>query len=120
MANTKEKRIHRKKRHIRVRTKILGTAARPRLCVFRSLKYIYAQIIDDLAGKTLVSVSSLNSEIKGRPGVKIENAKSVGELLGKKAHEQGIKDIVFDRGGYKYHGRIKSLADAAREGGLKF
>ena len=120
MSNVKAKRIHRKKRHIRVRTKVLGTAARPRLCVFRSLKYIYAQIIDDIAGNTLISVSSLNSDIKGRPSAKIENAKSVGELIAKKAQEQGIKDVVFDRGGYKYHGRVKALADAAREAGLNF
>ena len=120
MTDTAVKRSGRIKRHIRIRKRVSGTDTKPRLCVFRSLKHIYAQIIDDKEMKTLLSISSRNAELKGRPGSKTESARIVGEALGKKAVEQGITEIVFDRAGYKYHGRIKALADASREAGLKF
>ncbi len=109
-------------RHMRVRNKISGTADRPRLSVYRSLNNIYAQIIDDVAQNTIVSASTLDGEIKGKlkgTGNK-EAAKAVGELVAKRAIEKGIKVVVFDRGGYIYHGRVKELADAAREAGLEF
>ncbi len=114
--DTNKKRL---KRHKRVRAKISGTAATPRLCVFRSLKNIYAQIIDDVAGKTLVSASTLEKGFDGYGGNK-EAAKKLGVMLAEKAKAQGIEEVVFDRGGYLYHGRVKELADGAREGGLKF
>ena len=107
------------KRHMRVRNKISGTAERPRLNVFRSNTNIYAQIIDDLSGTTLVAASSLDKEITGNGGNK-EAAKEVGKLVAKRAADKGITEVVFDRGGYVYHGRVKELADGAREGGLKF
>ena len=109
-------------RHMRVRNKISGTAQRPRLSVYRSLNNIYAQIIDDVAQNTLVSASTLDEELKGKlkgTGNK-EAAKAVGELIAKRAIEKGIKAVVFDRGGYIYHGRVKELADAARDAGLEF
>ncbi len=109
----------RKRRHRRVRGKISGTAACPRLNVFRSLKGIYAQIIDDTTATTLISASTLDTELEGASGNK-EGAKKVGLLIAKKAKEKGITEVVFDRGGYLYHGRVKELADGAREGGLKF
>lgn len=107
------------KRHKRVRAKISGTASCPRLCVFRSLKNIYAQIIDDKAGVTLVAASSKDKEFDGYGG-NAEAAKNVGIAVAKKALEKGITDVVFDRGGFVYHGRVKELAEGAREGGLKF
>jgi len=112
----------RKKRHYRVRTKVFGTAERPRLNVYRSLKNIYAQIINDELGVTLVAASTLDKEIKEKweYGGNKEAAKAVGELLAKKALEKGIKQVVFDRGGYIYHGRVLELANAAREAGLEF
>jgi len=112
----------RKKRHYRVRTKVFGTAERPRLNVYRSLKNIYAQIIDDEAGVTLVAASTLDKELKEKLayGGNKEAAKAVGELIAKKAQEKGIKKVVFDRGGYIYHGRVLELANAAREAGLEF
>jgi large subunit ribosomal protein L18 len=118
----KDKNKAKQKRHKRVRKKIFGTKMHPRLCVYRSLKHIYAQLIDDSRQETLLSVSSLSIEVKkGIPyGGNIEAAKKVGLLLASKAKEKGINEVVFDRGGYKYHGRIKALAEAAREGGLKF
>ncbi len=106
-------------RHKRVRAKISGTAARPRLNVFRSNANIYAQIIDDENGVTLLSASTLDKEFNGYGGNR-EAAKAVGTMIAKKAAEKGITEVVFDRGGYVYHGRVKELADAAREGGLKF
>ena len=117
-----EKARLRKKRHQRIRTKIVGTANKPRLNVFRSLSNIFAQVIDDATGCTLVSCSSLDKEIKGsiNYGGNINAATAVGSLLAKRAEEKGIKTVVFDRGGYKYHGRVKALADAAREAGLEF
>ena len=112
----------RKRRHIRVRRKIAGTTDRPRLNVFRSLNQIYAQVIDDSNGKTVVSVSTLDSKVKTKAKklTKIEQAKFVGEEIAKRAKKAGINEVIFDRGGYKYHGRVKALADAAREAGLEF
>jgi len=119
MALTKQDRRLRIKR--RIRKKISGSASKPRMSVFRSNKQIYVQFIDDLDGKTLLSVGSKNKEITEKGNVaKIEQAKFVGNLAAKMAIENGITDVVFDRSGYLYHGRIKSLAEAAREGGLKF
>ncbi len=106
------------KRHKRVRAKISGTSERPRLCVYRSLQNIYVQIIDDTCGKTLVSASSVEKDF-GYGGNK-DAAKKVGELAARRALEKGISDVVFDRGGYLYHGRIEALAEGAREAGLKF
>ncbi|MGI5976215.1 MAG: 50S ribosomal protein L18 [Candidatus Limivicinus sp.] len=107
------------KRHARVRGKISGTAERPRLSVFRSESNIYAQIIDDAAGRTLVSASSVEKGFEGS-GSNIEAAKKVGALVAERALKKGIEEVVFDRGGYIYHGRVMALADGAREGGLKF
>lgn len=109
-------------RHARVRSKIAGTTERPRLNVFRSGQHIYAQIIDDTVGKTLVAASTLDAELKGQftNGGNVASAKLVGALVAKRAQEKGIKSIVFDRGGYLYHGRVAALADAAREAGLEF
>ena len=107
------------KRHKRVRGKISGTAERPRLNVFRSNTNIYAQLVDDINGVTLASASSLDKEITGNGGNK-EAAKEVGKLVAQRAADKGITDVVFDRGGYVYHGRVKELAEGAREGGLKF
>ena len=109
----------RQKRHLRVRNRVAGTAERPRLNVFRSLKHIYAQVIDDDKGLTLVAASSLDKDFDGAGG-NIEAAKAVGTAIAKKALEKGISEVVFDRGGYIYHGRVAALAQAAREGGLKF
>ena len=112
----------RQKRHLRVRKKLAGTTERPRLNVYRSLNNIYAQIIDDVKGVTLVSASTLDKELKDDSvhGGNKTAAKAVGSLVAKKALEAGIKQVVFDRGGYIYHGRVKELADAAREAGLEF
>lgn len=120
MTTEKQPRVNRINRHLRIRRRVKGTAARPRLCVFRSLNYIYAQIADDIAGCTLVSASSLEPSGKAEGKSKTEEAKTVGLLLGQRAREKGIQEVVFDRGGYKYHGRVKTLADAAKEAGLKF
>ena len=109
----------RKKRHFRIRSKLSGSPEIPRLCVFRSNTNIYAQIIDDVNGKTLVSASSLEKGFE-KAGTKKEVAKKVGLAIAKKAVAADIKTIVFDRGGYQYHGRVKELADGAREGGLEF
>lgn len=109
----------RKKRHKRVRSKIEGTTERPRLNVFRSEKHIYAQIIDDTKGVTLCAASSLEKGFKGS-GSNKEGAKTVGSMIAERAKKEKIENVVFDRGGYIYHGRIKELAEAAREGGLKF
>lgn len=105
---------------MRIRKKVRGTAARPRLCVYRSLRYIFAQLVDDDAGRTLVAVSSLNPEVRGKAVPKSECAKLVGKLMGERALAMGIRQVVFDRGGFKYHGRVKALADGAREAGLQF
>ena len=114
-----DRKATRQRRHLRVRRKISGTAECPRLCVYRSNTNIYAQIIDDVAGNTLVSASTLDKEIKIKHANK-EAAKEVGTLIAKKAAEKNIKEVVFDRGGYIYHGVVKELAEAAREGGLDF
>ncbi|MBW6491057.1 MAG: 50S ribosomal protein L18 [Lentimicrobium sp.] len=120
MAIKNRKEYRRNRIKLRVRKLISGTAEQPRLTVFRSNKQIYAQIINDLEGKTLVSASSRVPEFSGTPMAKIEQAKEVGKLIAQRALEAGIENVVFDRNGYLYHGRIKSLAEAAREGGLKF
>ena len=109
----------RQKRHLRIRNKVFGTAERPRLNVFRSLANIYAQVIDDEKGITLVAASSKDKNFEGKGG-NIEGAKLVGAAIAKKALDKGIKTVVFDRGGYIYHGRIAALAEAAREAGLEF
>lgn len=119
MVKRPDSNAQRLRRHKRVRDKLSGTPERPRLCVFRSLKGIYAQIIDDVNGKTLVSASSLDKEVAG-DGTKKETAAEVGKLVAKRAIAAGIETVVFDRGGYAYHGRVQELADGAREGGLKF
>ncbi|QIA28036.1 50S ribosomal protein L18 [Thermaerobacter sp. PB12/4term] len=113
----------RDRRHRRVRKKVLGTAERPRLNVFRSLKHIYAQVIDDEAGVTLVAASTVEPELReavGGYGGNVEAAKVVGRAIAQRALARGITKVVFDRGGYKYHGRVKALAEAAREAGLDF
>jgi len=115
-----EPRLARKRRHSRVRAKVTGTALRPRLCVFRSLNHIYAQVIDDDKGHTLTSASTLDAEIETKGKAKTARAELVGSLLAKRAIEQGIQQVVFDRGGYKYHGRVKAFAESARQAGLKF
>lgn len=117
-----DKNKSRKKRHLRVRKKLTGTTIRPRLNVFRSSKHIYAQLIDDQQGVTIAAASSLDKEINEdiSNGGNIEAAQKVGALIAKKAKTAGLEEVVFDRGGYLYHGRVKALADAAREEGLKF
>jgi large subunit ribosomal protein L18 len=109
-------------RHRRIRQVVRGTAARPRLVVFRSLNHIYAQIVDDARGVTLTTVSSLAAELRGQPrsGGNVAAAKAVGALIAQKAKDKGIAAVIFDRAGYKYHGRVKALADAARAAGLSF
>jgi large subunit ribosomal protein L18 len=108
------------RRHVRIRKKIAGTPARPRLVVTRSARHIYAQVIDDIAGHTLVSASTLEASLRTTDGDKTALAKAVGQLLAQRARHAGIDTVVFDRGGRTYHGRIAALADAAREGGLEF
>jgi large subunit ribosomal protein L18 len=109
-----------RKRHLRVRVQIKGTPQRPRLNVFRSLSHIYVQVIDDTIGHTLTSASSLESEVRESGAKKADRARLVGKIVARRALEKGINQVVFDRGGYRYHGRIKVLAEAARESGLKF
>ncbi len=118
----KSKKISRGRRHVRIRKKVFGTPEKPRLSVYRSLNNIYAQIIDDTKGHTLVSASTLEEEMKPvqKHGGNVDMAKRVGQLLTSKAVTAGIKKVVFDRGGYKYHGCVKALADGAREAGLEF
>jgi len=118
--NPREK--SRQRRHQRVRVSVSGTPERPRLNVFRSLRHIYAQVVDDSTGKTLLTVSTLDPEVRAQlKGVhKTGQAKLVGKTLAERAHKAGIKAVVFDRGGYRFHGRVKALADASREGGLDF
>jgi large subunit ribosomal protein L18 len=114
--------LHRRRVHERVRTKVAGTPERPRLCVYRSLEHIYAQVIDDRTGNTLVSASSLDKQTKKnlKGGGNVAAAKIIGKAIAERAKSAGISKVVFDRGGYKYHGRVKALADAAREAGLQF
>ena len=121
--STKLRSVARGRRHVRVRKKVSGTTDRPRLCVYRSLRNIYAQIIDDTTGKTLVSASSLEKAVRqtlGKEKGKIGLSKAVGLAAAGRCKEKGIEKVSFDRGGYRFHGRIKALADAAREGGLVF
>lgn len=112
----------RQRRHARIRAKVEGTVSRPRLSVFRSLTNIYAQVIDDESGKTLVSASTIDEELKGQMAgkTKTEAAKLVGKAVAERAKKAGVTTVVFDRGGYKYHGRVAALAEAAREAGLEF
>ena len=119
MITKTNRKMERARRHARVRRKISGTAERPRLCVYRSNANLYAQVIDDVAGNTLVSASTLDKEVKTKYSNK-EAAKEVGALIAKRALEKNIKDVVFDRSGYIYHGVVKELAEAARDGGLNF
>ena len=119
MVKKTDRKMERNRRHLRVRRKISGTAERPRLCVYRSNTNLYVQIIDDVAKNTLVSCSTLDKDIKTKHANK-EAAKEVGSLIAKKALQKNIKTVVFDRGGYIYHGVVKELAEAAREGGLNF
>jgi len=121
MENSKP-RLARYKRHARVRLKVKGTPSRPRLCVFRSLNHVYAQVIDDSRGHTLVSASTLDPETRNEVDGKAKTGKAelVGAMIAKRALSKGINEVAFDRGGYKYHGRVKALAEAARQGGLKF
>ena len=105
--------------HKRIRSRMAGTQERPRLAVFRSLNHIYAQVIDDQQGHTLVAAASTEKDLKGKGG-NVEGAKAIGKAVAERAKEKGIKRVVFDRGGYQYHGRVKALADAAREAGLEF
>ncbi len=113
---------HRRRVHARVRTRLVGTPERPRLNVYRSMSHIYAQVIDDRGGRTIVSASSVDKETKKnlKGGGNIASAKAVGKVIADRAKAAGVTQVVFDRGGYKYHGRVKALADAAREAGLKF
>ena len=120
MQRIKLKRRRRSRRKAGIRKRVMGVASRPRLSVFRSVKHLYAQIIDDLAGKTLVAASTLDKHGKLDPGGNCEAAATVGRSLAKRAQDAGIRSVVFDRGGYRYHGRIKALAEAARKGGLEF
>ena len=119
MVKKTDRKLERTRRHARVRTKVYGTAERPRLCVYRSNSNLYAQIIDDVAGNTLVSASTLDKEVKTKKS-NIEAAKEIGALIAKRAATKKIKTVVFDRCGYVYHGVVKELAEAAREGGLEF
>lgn len=120
MINKGDRNKARLKRHLRVRKKIEGTTERPRLNIYRSSKHMYAQIIDDTKGVTLVSASTVDKEAKIDNGGNVDAARKVGEMIAKRAVDAGIGRVVFDRGGYLYHGRVKALADAAREAGLEF
>jgi large subunit ribosomal protein L18 len=108
------------KRHERLRLRVAGTATRPRLAVFRSLNHIYAQVIDDASGRTLAAASTLEPGLRGTDGTKTEHARRVGRLIAERARAAGVDVVVFDRAGFKYHGRVRSLAEAAREAGLDF
>lgn len=122
MNKLKAKQAGLRRRHTRVRGKVSGTADRPRMCVTRSNANMYVQLVDDVAGKTVCGVSTLGADFKasGKSGATVEGATALGEIVGKKAADAGIKQVVFDRGGNLYHGRVKALADAAREAGLEF
>jgi len=120
MTKTASRGAARQKRHERIRLRVDGTAGRPRLAVFRSLNHIYAQVIDDAAGTTLAAASTLEPSFKGSKQTKVEEAKVVGRLVAERARTAGVEQVVFDRAGFRYHGRVKNLADAAREAGLDF
>jgi large subunit ribosomal protein L18 len=117
---TKQKQALRARRHYRVRKRVTGTADRPRLAVFRSNKHISAQVIDDVGGRTLASASTVEKDLKSNAGGNRDAAKTVGQLVGERAKAAGVSKVVFDRGGFLYHGRVAALADAAREAGLEF
>jgi len=121
-SGVKDSRIARRRRHERVRKRVEGTTSRPRLCVFRSLNHIYAQVVDDKDGRTVATASTLDTGIKSSSESKNKKAMAelVGKLIAERTKEKGIEQVVFDRGGYKYHGRVKALADAARGAGLRF
>jgi|SRR5829696_215855 len=110
----------RTRRHLRIRRRLSGTPERPRLAVYRSLTHIYAQVIDDVAGRTLAAASDLDADLRSATGTKRDAATQVGALVAERAKNAGVSQVVFDRGGFLYHGRVKALADAAREGGLSF
>lgn len=110
----------RMRRHYRIRRRLTGSAERPRLCVYRSNKHIYAQIIDDASQKTIAAASTLDADLKGKKSWDIDSARTVGQLVANRAKDKGITAVVFDRGGYIYHGRVAAVADAAREAGLDF
>lgn len=110
----------RKRRHLRIRKHVSGTSGRPRLCVFRSLNHIYAQVIDDARGGTVAAGSTLEASLRDLAATKVEQARAVGRIVAERAKAAGIQQVVFDRGGYLYHGRVKALADGAREAGLEF
>lgn len=120
MIKKPDKNEARRKRHMRIRARLAGTQERPRLCVYRSNKHIYAQIIDDVSMQTLVSASTLDDEAKVEKTWDIDAAKAVGQLIAARAKKKGVEAVVFDRGGYIYHGRVAAVADAAREAGLNF
>jgi large subunit ribosomal protein L18 len=121
MANaSKQKQLSRDRRHLRVRKKVSGTAERPRLAVFRSNKHIVAQVIDDVAGRTLAAASTHEADVRGGATGNTDAASAVGQRVAERAKAAGVTKVVFDRGGYRYHGRVKSLADGARDGGLEF
>lgn len=119
MANNRRQEIRRAV-HKRIRNKVAGTSERPRLAIFRSVNHIYAQVIDDTKGQTIVSASSTEPDLRGKSGGNVEGAKTIGKLIAERAKEKGVNRVVFDRGGYIYHGRVRSLAEAAREAGLEF
>ncbi|MBV9411105.1 MAG: 50S ribosomal protein L18 [Acidimicrobiia bacterium] len=120
MMPVKDKQASRRRRHYRVRKRVTGTAERPRLAVFRSNKHISAQVIDDVSGRTVAAASSVEKDLRSGAGGNRDTAKKVGQLLGERAKAAGVSKVVFDRGGFLYHGRVASLADAAREAGLEF
>ncbi len=121
MSIKKDRTTERKRRKLRIKYKIRGTHERPRLCIYKSLNHIYAQLIDDESGTTIVSASTLDLDLKDKvKGSNVNSAKVIGEAIAKKAKEKGITEVVFDRNGYIYHGKVKALADSARESGLKF
>jgi large subunit ribosomal protein L18 len=120
MTTTASRGAARQKRHVRIRLTVEGGPSRPRLAVFRSLKHIYAQVIDDAAGRTLAAASDLDSDLRTTDGTKSSDAAGVGRLIAQRARAAGVERVVFDRAGFRYHGRIKSLADAARAAGLEF
>ena len=122
MITKPDRKLNREKRHMRIRRSLVGTTQRPRLCIYRSNKHIYAQVVDDSTAKTIACASTLDPELKGKVDKSwdCDSAKSVGELIAKRAKEKGVTTVVFDRGGYIYHGRIAAVADGARESGLDF
>ena len=115
-----DKNVARSRRHVRVRKKVSGTTTRPRLVVSRSTRHVFVQVVDDVAGVTLASASTMEADLRGLDGDKTAKARKVGELVGKRAKDAGVESVVFDRGGNRYHGRIAALAEGAREGGLTF